>query len=280
MQHGVEAGARSDPEYWLFVDADIHLGPDILRRLVSRGRSTGVDLVSVMAHLCVENFWDQLLIPAFVFFFTRIYPFTWVNDPGRRTAGAAGGCMLVRVETLARSGGLQGIRSALIDDCALARQIKLGSGLGSIWLGFSAQVRCLRPYRGLGEIWHMVARTAFTQLGYSPALLLGIVGGMALVYLAPPIAVSTAVPFLVFGTPTLWSLIVAGLGYASCALMAGCHLPMQLRYRTSWLFGLLMPVTAALYTGMTVGSAWRHWRGRGGRWKDRTYGPDLGAPNR
>ena len=78
----------------------------------------------------------------------------------------------------------------MIDDCTLAQKIK---GLSSpdnpttIWLGLTEKTKSLRPYDSLDTIWTMIARTAYTQLNYSPFLLLGTVLGMSLVYLAAPI---------------------------------------------------------------------------------------------
>jgi GT2 family glycosyltransferase len=59
-----------------------------------------------------------------VFFFAMLYPFAWVGDRHRSTAAAAGGCMLIRRTALERIGGLEAIKGALIDDCALAGAVK------------------------------------------------------------------------------------------------------------------------------------------------------------
>ncbi len=181
----VEAGAVK-PEFVLFTDADIAYAPHVLSRLVGIARANNSVLTSLMVKLRCESAAELWLAPAFVFFFQMLYPFAWVNDPRRATAAAAGGCMLVRRQALHAAGGLEAVRGALIDDCALGALMK---GRGPIWLGLTEDVRSLRAYPFLSDFGRMVARSAFAELRYSPLRLAGAIGGMALVYLAPPLFV-------------------------------------------------------------------------------------------
>jgi hopene-associated glycosyltransferase HpnB len=262
MAAGAEEAAREMPNarYVLFTDADIEHPADNLRRLVAKAEAGRLDMTSLMVKLEARTFWERLLIPAFVFFFQKLYPFPLVNDPDNRVAGAAGGCMLVRRTALERIGGLAAIKGEIIDDCALARAIKPG---GPIWLGLSADARSLRPYGGLGGVWRMVARSAFNQLRYSAALLAGCVLGMLVLYVVPPLAALDGL----FDNHALLAL----LGVAAWATMALCYKPtLDLYGRPVW-EALLLPVAAIFYVLMTVDSARAHWAGRGGAWKGRTY---------
>ena len=179
----VEASATA-PEFILFTDADIAYAPHVLSRLVAIARAKNSVLTSLMVKLRCESAAERWLAPAFVFFFQMLYPFAWVNDPRRATAAAAGGCMLVRREALHAAGGLEAVRGALIDDCALGALMK---GQGPIWLGLTESVDSLRAYSTFAEFRRMVSRSAFAELRYSPLRLAGAIGGMALVYLAPPL---------------------------------------------------------------------------------------------
>lgn len=260
------------PEFLLLTDADIAHAPGSLRSLVLKAALEGLDLVSLMARLRAKSFWERLLIPAFVYYFAKLYPFGWANDPRRRTAAAAGGCVLLRREALEQAGGFEPIAGAIIDDCALARLIKRAGRPqgGRTWLGLAHAVSSLRAYDSLGHVWDMVARTAFVQLRYSAALLVATVAGMALVYLAPPVAALGGLTMAGTGGGALaWWL--AGTGAAAWTLMAATYLPMLRWYGLPVWLALLMPVTATLYTLMTVDSALRHWRGKGGVWKGRAY---------
>lgn len=262
MQQGVAVAEQFQPDYLLFTDADIQHHPLNVQRLVNRAVAQDLDLASVMVRLRCESVWEQLLIPAFVFFFEKLYPFRWVNDPDQSTAAAAGGSILIRSTALERIGGLQTIRQALIDDCALAQAVK-GKQEGKIWLGLSDQTVSLRPYPSLKTIWNMIARTAFTQLGYSLILLIGTVLGMFLIYLAPIISISIG---LATGDRRLLVL-----GLVEWLLMALVYLPTIRFYRCQPVLALSLPLVALLYTLMTIDSALRYWQGRGGAWKGRVY---------
>ncbi len=252
----VAAGAK----YLLFTDADIVHATTGLRQLVTKAENEGLVLTSLMVKLRCRSFWEHLLIPAFVFFFQKLYPFDWVNDLGRPLAAAAGGCMLVARDALRRTGGIEGIRNELIDDCALARQLKRA---GPIWLGLATETHSLRAYERLGDIWRMVARTAFVQLRQSALLLLGTVAGMILLYALPIVAVVAGAVRVDAGL-----LVVGGAGWL---LMAACYAPTLRLYGLSLLRAFSLPLAGILYSLFTVDSARRHWLGRGGAWKGRTH---------
>lgn len=267
MNQGVELTTKDPSDYVWFTDADIAHNPGMLRALVEKATAEDLDLVSLMAQLQIDTCWDRLLIPAFVYFFAKLYPFRFVNNPHRRTAGAAGGCLLVRRRTLEEAGGVAAIRSALIDDCTLGQLIK-GHG-GRIWLGFTGGIRSVRVYGTLRSIWDMVARSAFHQLNYSVMKLIGTVAGMLLIYLVPTVATIIGIASVMAGAPG--SIGLAMIGGAAWGLMTISFLPI-LRHQQSeiWLAPLL-PVAGVLYTAMTVSSAWRHATGRSGMWKGRPY---------
>jgi hopene-associated glycosyltransferase HpnB len=260
MRHGmaeVEASAQA-PEFVLFTDADIAYAPHVLTRLVAIARAKNSVLTSLMVKLRCESAAERWLAPAFVFFFQMLYPFAWVNDPRRRTAAAAGGCMLVRREALHAAGGLEAVRSALIDDCALGALMK---GQGSIWLGLTESVDSLRAYPNFADFHRMVARCAFAELCYSPLRLVGAIGGMALVYVAPPL-------FAIFarGGPQV-------AGAVAWAMMVLALAPTLRLYRRPLVGGLALPAVAGAFVGFTFDSALQYWRGRGGYWKGRIQAP-------
>jgi hopene-associated glycosyltransferase HpnB len=255
QQQGLDVALRQlPPSYVLLTDADIVHAPDTLTWLVAQAQSKGSVLTSLMAKLHCTSFAEQLLIPAFIFFFQMLYPFRWVNAPHRPTAAAAGGCMLVRSDALARAGGVAAIRDAVIDDCALATRLK---AYGPIWLGLSERIRSIRIYPKLGDIREMVARSAYAQLQYSPLLLMLAVAGLGLVYVAPPL-------FALFG-----SGFVQALGIASWALMAVSFAPTLRYFRMPLLWSAVLPAISLVYLAFTIDSAHQHARRGGGMWKGR-----------
>ncbi len=266
VQNGLNRAAETAPgaKYILLTDADIALAPDTLTRLVAKAESDKLALASLMARLDARGPWAAFLIPAFIYFFQKLYPFPRANDPADNLAAAAGGCMLARADAIEQIGGMAALKGALIDDCALARKIKDTTPATRIWLGLAdREAVSLRDNRALSSIWNMVARTAYAQLSNSPALLAGAVIGMALVYLAAPL---TMLSLFSHGnlTATFYSAI-------ACGLMGYTYWPtLRLYGRAPW-ESVLLPVAASLYTAMTITSALRYWRGKGGQWKGRTY---------
>jgi hopene-associated glycosyltransferase HpnB len=250
-------------EFLLLTDADIYHPVDAATQLVARTILEDRDLVSLMVRLRCDSLWEKALIPAFVFFFAKLYPFAWVNDVKKSTSGAAGGCMLVRRSALVEAGGIESIRQELIDDCSLAERIKHRSGRNDarpIRLDLADASESLRPYDSWREIWNMIARTAFTQLRYSPLLLAGTVLGMFVIYLVPP-------------------LFALGMGarawpaWAAWVLMCVAYAPMLRYYRRPLLWAPVLPLIALFYVSATIGSAVRFWRGKGGQWKARVQAP-------
>ncbi|MET9804440.1 glycosyltransferase [Streptomyces sp. NPDC006368] len=274
LRHGIAlARARDDahdPDYLLLTDADIAHEPDSLRELVAAATSHDLDLVSQMARLRVACGWERLVVPAFVYFFAKLYPFRWINAEGHRTAAAAGGCVLLRARMADRARVPESIRQAVIDDVALARAVR-GAG-GRIWLGLAERVDSVRPYPRLADLWRMVSRSAYAQLRHQPLLLVGTVAGIAVVYAAPPVALCAGL--FAGDTAAGW------LGAGAWAVMTGTYIPMLRYYRQSLWLAPVLPFTALLYLCMTVDSAVQHHRGRGAAWKGRTYPRPQAAPER
>lgn len=305
MQQGFLKCQERQPDYILLTDADIEHAPNSFRSLVNQAIVEQADLVSAMVHLRSDEPWGRLLIPAFVYFFMKLYPFRWVNNPRRHTAAAAGGCILVKRDLLQKVGSFELIAGEIIDDCALAQLIKHlpnksafhraenlpasspgtfapagGQAAGAMQLAGTGRddtfrrvrlclcrdLKSLRGYGGLRGIWNMVARTAFVQLRHSVVLLVGTVAAMLVVYMGPVVGVVAAL--MSDGDGATWSGILGGTAWA---LMALTYTQILKWYRVPRVYAVLLPLTALLYTAMTIDSALRTWRGIGGTWKRRTY---------
>jgi hopene-associated glycosyltransferase HpnB len=256
VKQGIEVAAASagPPEYILMTDADIVHAPDALGTLVGRAVTGKLVLASRMATLHCDSLAERSHVPAFIFFFQMLYPFAWVNRADSKIAAAAGGCMLVRADMLAQAGGIEAIRTALIDDCALAALMKAH---GPIWLGLSERARSIRPYPTLDDFRRMVSRSAYAQLNYSPLMLLGTIAGMTMTFILAPL-------LAMFGDG-----IVRVAGLAAWVMMAIAFQPTLAFYRLSPLWGIALPAIAFLYTLYTLESAIQFARGKGGLWKGR-----------
>lgn len=254
VNQGVEAARSFTPDFLLFSDADIVHSPATIPSLVAIAER-GYDLVSFMVKLHCRSLAEKLLIPPFVFFFFKLYPPAWTRSERRATAGAAGGCLLIRPQALAQACGIEAIHGEIIDDCALALAVKRSGG--RVWLGMTEDSVSIRPYGSFSEIGRMISRTAFNQLQHSVLLLLGAVAGLTLTYLLPPA--------LLFSRHTVPII----LGAVAWAMMTATFLPMVRFYRLNPLWALTLPLAALFYMGATVYSAFKFWSGRGGQWKGR-----------
>jgi hopene-associated glycosyltransferase HpnB len=243
--------------YTLLLDADIELARGVIAALREKMHRQGVPFISLMAAPSMSGSWEKLLMPAFVHFFKVLYPFERVNSHRTRVAAAAGGCILVETRMLDQIGGFESIKSAVIDDCALARRIKLQGS--KIWLGLTHSVKSVRSYQQLREIWDMVARTAFAQLHYSVGLLILCTLVMLLVYQVPVAMVACS------------NILIRYLALGSLVIMFLTYVPILRFYHRSWAWALGLPLIAALFLAMTWTSAIRYWRGERTRWKGRVY---------
>jgi hopene-associated glycosyltransferase HpnB len=254
VQQGVECALAARPDFVLLTDADILHAPGSILKLVAVCRR-GYDMASFMVRLPCTSWAEKLLIPAYVFFFFKLYPPRWIADAHRTVAGAAGGSILVRPEALLHAGGIAAIRGQIIDDCALAKAVKRSGG--KVWLGLTPSTSSLRAYGSATEIGRMVARNAFNQLRHSTLLLSGSIVGMMITYVAPVALLFSA----------QWLPIV--LGAAACVMMTVSYAPMVRFYRLNKIWTLTLPLAAIFYVGATVQSAFNFWAGRGGQWKGR-----------
>lgn len=251
MQQGVAEAANADTDFLLFTDADIQHDPLNIASLVAMAQTQKLDLVSHMVKLHCKSLAEKFTIPAFVFFFFKLYPPSWIASSHSKIAGAAGGCVLIRPETLAGIGGLAAIRNEVIDDCSLARAVKNKGG--RLWLGLTSDTCSIRPYEGWLDIGRMISRSAFRQLNHSTLMLFGAVAGLMFTYLIP----------------ALLGITGNYLALSAWLMMALCYLPMVRFYKLNPLWSLTLPFTASFYLGATVHSAIRYWRGSGGEWKGR-----------
>ena len=256
VKQGIASAEELQPEYLFLTDADIVHAPDTLAWLVKHARAGGFVLTSLMAKLRCESLAERTHVPAFIYFFQMLFPFSWVSKPDASTAAAAGGCMLVRADALENAGGIASIRNALIDDCSLAEKLKK---VGPVWLGLTDRSRSIRPYDTLADVRRMIARSAYAQLRYSPLLLAATIAMMVLTFIGPPLLAIFAT-----GLPRFLGIVV-------WLAMTISYIPILRFYRLSPLWSLALPGIAALYLYYTIISAYDHMRGRGGQWKGRIH---------
>ena len=251
-----QASRQIETDYTLLLDADILLSPNLVPVLLNKLHREQLAMVSLMAFLRTENFWEKLLMPAFVYFFKLLYPFRLANSDSKRVAAAAGGCVLIRTSVLKSIGGFSTLKNALIDDCTLARKVKEEGH--RIWIGLTHCAFSQR-HHDLRSIWQMIARTAYTQLHHSLSLLFFCSLIMIAAFCLPVI------------TLILSGIFTQGIALLTLTIMALTYWPTLKYYRSSWLWVFALPLIGGLYLLMTWTSAVLHMIGSGPLWKGRRY---------
>jgi len=253
LQQGLE---RVGTPWVLLLDADIRLAPGILASL-QRKADEGYALVSLCAEPCWRGLAARWLLPAFVYFFKLLYPFALANDRNSRTAAAAGGVILVDREALLDVGGFSAWRDAIIDDCTLATRVKRKGY--RCWIGLTHGATS-RRHAHLGDIAHMIARTAFVQLRESLLLTLLVSVLLIVAFWIPVVAFA-------FGP----ARTAQAIGLVAVLAMLTCYLPTLMYYRRNPLAALLLPLAATFFLAATWYSAWRALTGTRSVWKGRRY---------
>ena len=244
----------------MFIDSDIYLNKGIIKDSIKFVEAKNLVMFSLMAKLSSKYFWEKLLIPPFIFFFQKLFPFERVNDPKDRVSGAAGGFILCKSEIFRQKNWYESIKDKVIDDCNIAKIIK---NRGRIWLGLTNLVKSRRTYQNLNEIWKMVSRTAFEQLNFSITILIICCLGMLIIYLTPYIFL--VISFLVLEK----ELMIINL--STICLITLAFSPVMKFYKVSKKYLVFIPFFSFLFITMTCSSAINHYSKKGNKWKGRSY---------
>ncbi|NUM34772.1 MAG: glycosyltransferase [Candidatus Brocadiae bacterium] len=254
--------AKAKGEWILLTDADLYYAPNLLPSLMAFATEKKASMVSLMAKLRTNIFWEKLLIPSFLYFFKLMYPFGSVSNPDSKVAAAAGGCILIRKEALEEIGGIASIKNALIDDISLAKKIKEKGH--SLFLMDGPDLESKRGYDTLSGIWNMVARSAFTELKYSYIRLSGCTLIMLIAFAMP--ILGSFFPLFAPVSPLLFLP-----GFIAWLLMSITYLPTIQYFKVFPAFALTLPLSGLLYLAMTLSSAKRYFLGTKSHWKGRDY---------
>lgn len=246
-----------DTNYLILLDADIVLKPELIPTVLEKVRDKKLKMLSLMAHLKMQSPWEKPLMPAFIFFFKLLYPFHLANKPNSKIAAAAGGFILLETKVLEQLGGFLCIKDALIDDCSLAKEVKRQGH--KTWTGLTHSAISIRSYESLSSIWEMVARTAYTQLAYSPFLLLACTLLMIAAFVMPLFALLSS------------DIVLSFTGLFILFLQSICYLPTLRYYSINPVYVFSLPFVGILYLIMTWSSAFKYYFGKGASWKGRHY---------
>ena len=265
LKQGVDFANHKKYDYYVFIDSDIVLTKNLLFKVNTFINSCDFEMVSLMAKLNCKTIWEKILIPPFIFFFQKIYPFNLVIDQSSKIAAAAGGFIFCKAKIFRHQNLYDLIPNKVIDDCNIAKLIKKK---GDIWLGLTNKVQSKRQYNNLKEIWKMVSRTAFEQLNHSVFRLLLSLFGLFLVYVLPFLGLIFSLKS--FETNEL-SILLFTINMLSISMMIFIFSPTVKFYKIGKFFTFTLPFSAIIYGCMTLSSAINYFFFKGNNWKGRKY---------
>ena len=260
LKQAVDFLKQKNFSHFLFVDSDIVLKKKIITNSINFLEDRNLLMVSLMAKLKCESLWERVLIPSFIYFFQKIYPFNKVNNPKSQVAAAAGGFMLCKSKVFENHNLYDSIKNKIIDDCNIANLIKKK---GPIWLGLTNQITSSRGYTKLSQIWRMVSRTAYEQLKNSLVFLKLSLLGMFLLYQLPLISGL----FAIFNSK--YEIFLINLITTLFIILS--FIPTVNFYKLKYSYSLLLPLSSFIYILMTISSAYNYYFRQGNSWKGRKY---------
>ena len=258
LKQGVDAVPKKNFSHFVFIDSDIILKENIVIKALSFMNEKNLSMLSLMAKLKCNTIWEYLLIPSFIYFFQKLYPFSKVNTQDENIAAAAGGFILCKSELFRKKNLYELIKNKIIDDCNLAKIVKKKGN--PIWIGLTKLVESQRSYDKLKEIWKMVSRTAYEQLNYSIFFLVISILGMFTIYLLPFLN-------LIIQSDYYFKII----NLISINLMIISFIPTARFYNLGFVFYLSLPFSSFIYMLMTISSAYNYYFKSGNIWKGRKY---------
>ena len=264
-----QAMEQVNSEWVLFIDADVTLAPDAIRRALHQSINENADLFSLAPRLTCGCLAEWMVQPIMASLLGLGFPILEANDPASTVAFAAGPFMLFRRDSYNAIGGHRALAGEVVEDLALARRIKEGGFRLRYVLGIDAVD--LQMYANLQALWEGWSKNWFLGLDRSISKSLGAGGVVLLMFTLPWLLLPASLTMACLSSQDqiLW-LSDAGLGLIAILMQLNVRLWTRARFsvplRHWWLMGI---------GGMIIGliaptSVWKSLTGRGWTWKGRS----------
>ncbi|MDC0303146.1 glycosyltransferase, partial [bacterium] len=264
-----QAMEQVNSEWVLFIDADVTLAPDAIRRALHQSINENADLFSLAPRLTCGCLAEWMVQPIMASLLGLGFPILEANDPASTVAFAAGPFMLFRRDSYNAIGGHRALAGEVVEDLALARRIKEAGFRLRYVLGIDAVD--LQMYANLQALWEGWSKNWFLGLDRSISKSLGAGGVVLLMFTLPWLLLPASLTMACLSSQDqiLW-LSDAGLGLIAILMQLSVRLWTRARFsvplRHWWLMGL---------GGMIIGliaptSVWKSLTGRGWTWKGRS----------
>jgi chlorobactene glucosyltransferase len=268
-----QASAAARGEWICFVDADTFAAPKAIASCYVKAIETQADMFTIMTYQELGSFWEKVLMPIVMTALSVGFSPRKVNDPKERVAVANGQFILIKRSVYDAVGGHERIKDQIVEDKALAEQVKWNGHRLVIADGY--QMARTRMYTSLPQMWEGWTKNIYLGLRDTPSmLLLGAFGAVLSLIAALFLPVWPLLGFFWYFHGGGWmavgviakSLIVWGaLLWARANVSRGLGI--------SRLYALTVPLGAGLFAAIMLTSAWKVLSGQGVTWRGRVYHP-------
>jgi len=163
LQKGVEA---TDSEWILFTDADVHIEPGVLERVVAWCEQRKLDHLTLLPHMDVDRFSVKIFNAFFIRIAMSIQAIRYlIENPKVRVSAGAGAFNIVRRAALDRTPGMERLRLEVIDDGGLGFLLKDYGASCSVINGAGSVNLCW--YNSIGAMKKGFEKNAFALMAYS-----------------------------------------------------------------------------------------------------------------
>jgi chlorobactene glucosyltransferase len=267
--HAMHTGAREARGEWLlFVDADCRQAPHSVRVGVGFCAAEGGEMLSLWPVLEMHGFWENAVQPVAGSVLVGWFRPGWVNDPKRQAAFANGQYILIRRSAYEAVGGYEAVRTKIVEDIALAREVK---GRGHRLLNAVGQdIFTTRMYDSLRAMWKGWTRIFYGAFG-GVGRMVGVLFLTFLFTLAPFAVLAAAAAAVAAGAQGWWAWTVFGVA-------AGTVLAIFVTMRRLFIAGrgnpwylTLYPVAVVLVMAFEAGALARALGFGAVTWRGTTY---------
>lgn len=262
-QHACWQLARDARGDWLlFLDADVRLRPDAMRRALDYVLRTGASLVSTFPRQVTQTWGECLLVPTMFFVLLSYLPFVLMRLTRMQSASAGcGQFLLARAADYNETGGHAAFRTTMHDGIRMPRVFRAHGFRTDLFDG--TDLGFVRMYRGFGTAWRGFVKNAYEGLGSMGALI-----GLSIFHVIAHVLPWVLMPvMLIAGDALATAGATVAVGAAATQRLLLAH-----RFRHSATLALVHPFTIVLMIALQ----WASWRAdrtgvRG--WKGRVAQP-------
>lgn len=264
-----QAMEQVNSEWVLFIDADVTLAPDAIRRALHQSINENADLFSLAPRLTCGCLAEWMVQPIMASLLGLGFPILEANDPASTVAFAAGPFMLFRRDSYNAIGGHRALAGEVVEDLALARRIKEAGFRLRYVLGIDAVD--LQMYANLQALWEGWSKNWFLGLDRSISKSLGAGGVVLLMFTLPWLLLPASLTMACLSSQDqiLW-LSDAGLGLIAILMQLSVRLWTRARFSVPLRHWWLMGVGGMIIGLIAPTSVWKSLTGRGWTWKGRS----------